>query len=165
VSLNVGGRVFDFLRENVTMNMKTDQSTHAAFNEDEKIYEIRNRVKKTGEGMSGYEDIELCIMVLTNVTVSEEGQKHLLGNDKTKGLILDNLFGMFCYFIKSGIFDFVANIFANISAIKEGRELIITSQTKILAKIIDMIRYEKVNQHRRIHLLECLRNIAFEYEA
>lgn len=115
--------------------------------------------------MSGYEDIELCIMVLTNVTVSEEGQKHLIGNDKTKGLILDNLFGMFCYFIKSGIFDFVANIFANISAIKEGRELIITSQTKILTKIIDMIRYEKVNQHRRIHLLECLRNIAFDYEA
>lgn len=41
VKLNVAGRVFDFLKEKVQMNMQADKSSHAAFNEDEKVYEIR----------------------------------------------------------------------------------------------------------------------------
>ena len=35
----------------------------------------------------------------------------------------------------------------------------------IFPKIIDMLRWQKVNDHRRQHLLECLRNLAFEYES
>ena len=103
-------------------------------------------------------------MLLTNVTTSEEGQQHLIGSTKTKGLILDNLFGMFCYFLKSSIFDFVANILSNVSAVKQGREVII-DQADMMPKIIDMLRYEKVNAHRRTHLFACLRNLAFDYEA
>lgn len=101
-------------------------------------------------------------MLLTNVTVSEEGQKHLIGEGRTKGLILDNLFGMFCYFLKSGIFDFIANILANVTAVKEGRDIIIDQD--MLAKIVDMLRWDKVSAHRRKHLIECLRNVAFGYE-
>jgi len=48
VKLNVAGRVFDFLKENVKMNMKSQQPNEApvAFNEQDKVYEIRNRLKK-----------------------------------------------------------------------------------------------------------------------
>ena len=47
VNLNVAGRVFDFLKDNVKMDMKslTNQES-VAFNEDDKVYEIRNRLKK-----------------------------------------------------------------------------------------------------------------------
>lgn len=102
-------------------------------------------------------------MLLTNVTVSEDGQKHVLGEgQKTRGLILDNLFGMFCYFLKSGVFDFIANILANVTALKEGR--VILMEQNMLPKIIDMLRWNKVSLHRRKHLIETLRNIAFGYD-
>lgn len=159
VHLNVAGRIFDFLKENVKMDMKANVSTHVAYDDKEQVYEIRNKTKKA----DAYEDIELCLMLLTNVSISEEGQKHLVGNLKTRGIILDNLFGMFCYFLKSNVFDFVANILSNVSALKEGREVII-DRSDMLPKIVDMLRYEKVSAHRRTHLLACLRNLAFEYE-
>ncbi len=92
-----------------------------AFNDNDKVYEIRNRLKK-GDTQA---DIEMCMMLLTNVTISEEGQKHLIGEGKIKGLILDNLCGMFCYFLKSNIFDFISNVLSNVSGLKEGREVVI----------------------------------------
>lgn len=109
----------------------------------------------------------MCLMLLNNVTVDEEGQKHLIGEGKTKGLIIDNIFGMFCFFLKSNIFDFVSNVLANITGIKEGRELLLAtdSPAMMFAKIVDMLRWQKVNNHRRQHLLECLRNLTFEYES
>ena len=43
----MAGRVFEFLKENVKMDMKqTAHDAAVAFNEDEKVYEIRNRLKK-----------------------------------------------------------------------------------------------------------------------
>ena len=102
-------------------------------------------------------------MLLSNVTITKEGQHHITGDDKKRGIILDNLFGMFCYFLKSGIFDFLANVFANVTAIKEGRDFIIDANW--LPKIIDMLKWDKVSQHRRKHLIECLRNVAFGYDA
>jgi hypothetical protein len=73
---------------------------------------------------------------------------------------------MFCFFLKSNIFDFVSNVLANITAIKEGRDLLLStdSPSMMFAKIVDMLRWQKVNNHRRQHLLECLRNLTFEYE-
>lgn len=145
------------------MNMKaTKEGTQVAFDDKEQIYQIRNKLKK-GDSQAAFEDIELCLMLLTNVTISEEGQRHLIGDGFKRGIILDNLFGMFCFFLKSGIFDFISNILANVSALKEGREVII-DQCDMMPKIIDMLRYEKVNSHRRTHLFDCLRNLAFEYE-
>ena len=49
MKLNVAGRVFEFLKENVKMDMKQtarQEEAGVAFNEDEKVYEIRNRLKK-----------------------------------------------------------------------------------------------------------------------
>ncbi len=46
-----------------------------------------------------------------------------------KGLILDNLFGMFCFFLKSGIFDFVSNVLSNISGLKEGRDILLSVES------------------------------------
>lgn len=164
IKLNVGGRIFDFLKDHVQMNMKAvEDSGHAAFIEDKKIYEIRALTLAKNDSQGVYDSIELCLMLLTNVTVSEEGQKHLIGEGRTKGLILDNLFGMFCFFLKSGIFDFISNILANVTALKEGRDVV--NDFKMLPKIVDMLRWEKVSIHRRKHLLDCLRNVAFGYEA
>lgn len=86
----------------------------------------------------------------------------MIGEGKTKGLVLDNLFGMFCFFLKSGVFDFISNILANVSSLKEGRELFITNE--MFPKIVDMLLHNKVNAHRHQHLLDCLRNVAFEYD-
>ena len=69
---------------------------------------------------------------------------------------------MFCFFTKHGSFDFVANILSNLSAIKEGRDYML--RNKMLAKIIEFLKFERVNPHRRAHLIETMRNIAFEYE-
>jgi hypothetical protein len=159
IKLNVGGRVFDFLKEHVQMNMKGAEG-HAAFNEEEKVYEIR---QLAGAKNNATTTIEYLFMLLTNVTVNEEGQRHLIGEGKMRGLIIDNLFSMFCYFLKSGTFDFIANILGNVTALKEGRELV-AAEYAMLPKILDMLRWEKVNLHRRKHLIECVRNVGFAHE-
>ena len=69
--------------------------------------------------------IQCALMFLTNLTILESGQKHLLGEGKTKGAILENLFGMFNYFKTNPTFDFVSNILANISALQLGRKFLI----------------------------------------
>jgi hypothetical protein len=78
------------------------------------VYEIR-----AGQANS----IQAAVMVLSNVAITESGQRHLLGSSdsKTKGAVLENLVGMFTYFRTSEMFDFVANILANVSSLKEGR--------------------------------------------
>lgn len=67
-------------------------------------------------------------MFMTNVSMVEEGQKHIIGLDadeKLKGAILENFFEMFSYFFTKSEFDFVANILSNISALKAGREFLV----------------------------------------
>lgn len=41
VSLNVAGRVFDFLKDRVQMNKTAEQATHGQYNEGEQVYEVR----------------------------------------------------------------------------------------------------------------------------
>ena len=101
-------------------------------------------------------------MTLSNLTITEEGRKHILGEGRMRGAIVENLFGMFTYFIKSGVFDFIANILSNFSSMKEGRKYMI--ENKMGPKIAEMLRGDLINDHRRKHLIEVLRNIAFEYE-
>ena len=71
--------------------------------------------------------IQCSFMFLTNLTTHEDGQVHLLGEGKQKGSILENIFGMFSYFKTNGTFDFVANVFANVSSLKAGRQFMIES--------------------------------------
>ena len=77
-------------------------------------------------------------MLISNITTIGEGQKHFLGEEKLKGAVLENLFGMFTYFSKNAIFDFISNFLANISALKEGREYMITN--KMLSKILELLK-------------------------
>ena len=79
-----------------------------------------------------------------------------------RGAIVENLFGMFTYFIKSGVFDFIANILSNFSNLREGRKYMV--ENKMGPKIAEMLRGDLINDHRRKHLIEVLRNLAFEYE-
>jgi len=87
----------------------------------------------------------------------------LLGEGKTKGSIVENIFGMFSFFKTNPTFDFVSNIIANVSALKEGRKFII--EQNMLKQILDLVvDRENTNAHRRKQLLSCLRNCCFEYE-
>jgi hypothetical protein len=58
-------------------------------------------------------------MFLSNLSSVFQGQKHLLGLDdkdsKFKFIIVESIFGMFCYFSKNPSFDFVSNIMANLA--------------------------------------------------
>lgn len=107
--------------------------------------------------------VQCAFMLLTNLSIVESGQKHLLGDGKTKGAILENIFGMFNYFKTNTTFDFVSNIFANVSALAAGRRYMVDSG--ILPQIIDaVLDQENCNEHRRKHLLATVRNTCFEYE-
>ena len=67
-------------------------------------------------------------MFLTNLTILESGQKHLLGEGKTKGAILENIIGMFNFFKTNPTFDFVSNILANVSSLAAGRRFLIENR-------------------------------------
>ena len=72
--------------------------------------------------------IECSFMLLSNLTATELGQRHVLGIEgeaKFKFIIAESIFGMFCYFSKNAIFDFVANIMANLACLKQGRKFMI----------------------------------------
>lgn len=100
---------------------------------------------------------------MTNLTILEEGQIHVMGEGKTKGAIIENITGMFAFFKTNPTFDFVSNILANISALKDGRKFII--EQGLLKQIIDVVLLkDTTNAHRRKQLLACLRNCCFEYE-
>lgn len=89
VEFNVAVRVIDFLKENVKPDMSAPPKTHAEMNKEDKVYEIKGLSIKTCHS------IEYLIMLLSNITSIDEGRKHFLGENKTKGLVLENIFGMF----------------------------------------------------------------------
>mmetsp|Transcript_105855 Transcript_105855/g.146381 ORF Transcript_105855/g.146381 Transcript_105855/m.146381 type:complete len:253 (+) Transcript_105855:456-1214(+) len=108
--------------------------------------------------------IQFAIMFLSNLTKVEEGCKNVLGKDKQEGAVLENLFGMFSYFDRNQVFDFVANILSNVTSIKEARVFMIKS--KMFDRILDLLKTqgEKMGKHRRQHLIDAARNTIFEYE-
>ena len=123
VTLEAARKVFDFLMNNVKQDTKETGS-------DAKLVDF----KPTEEGGTTkmYEvdsnfasPIQCSFMFLTNLTTHESGQVHLLGDGKTKGAILENILGMFSYFKTNPMFDFVANIFANVSSLKTGRQFMV----------------------------------------
>ena len=104
-------------------------------------------------------------MLLSNVGLIESGQRHLLGTDaKTKGAVLENLVGMSTYFRKSEMFDFVSNILANVSSMKEGRCWMIEHSQNILSPIFLLLQDPEISRHRVKHMTQCIRNVLFEYE-
>ena len=70
---------------------------------------------------------------------------------------------MFSYFKTNATFDFVANIFSNVSSLKAGRQFMI--EAGLLKQIIAVVQDDaNLSVQRRKSLLACLRNICFEYE-
>ena len=67
---------------------------------------------------------------------------------------------MFCYFTKNTIFDFVANIMANLACLNEGRKFMIDN--KYIEAIVVQMVTKYLSQHRRKYLMTCLRNLLFE---
>ena len=65
MKLNVAGRVLDFLKENVSMNMKNTESTKATMSPYDSAYIVSK------EFSDNY--IEFFIMLLCNVTSNVEG--------------------------------------------------------------------------------------------
>lgn len=104
-------------------------------------------------------------MLLSNISNTDSGQRHLLGTDpKTRGAILENLVGMFTYFRTSEMFDFVANILSNVSSLKEGRCWMIEQSKHFLTPVFLLLQNRETNKHRTKHLIEVIRNVCFEYE-
>lgn len=116
VSLNVARRIFEFLMRNVTaQRAKEGMGSEAVFISEAQVLEVEGKFVKS---------VQLAFMLITNVTMHEEGQKHVLGLDadeKLKGAILENFFGMFNHFSSKSEFDFMANVLSNLSSLKEGR--------------------------------------------
>ena len=117
------------------------------------------------------QSIQLAFMFITNVTMVDEGKRHLLGLDgdiKLKGAIMENFFEMFTYFTEKPEFDFMANVLSNVSSLQEGRVFLI--EEGMLAKIVAIAKEQAkrvpalVNKQRLKHLIECIRNCCFEYE-
>lgn len=62
------------------------------------------------------------------------------------------------------MFDFVANILANISSLKEGRCWMIENPKDTLNPVFLLAQSTDTNKHRFKHLVDTVRNICFEYE-
>ena len=157
----MGRRVFDFMMKNVKQDM-TEVGSSAPIVEDQKTEEGGStKVYQIDPNFAS--PIQCALMLLTNLTILENGQKHLIGEGKTKGAIIENLFGMFCFFKTNPTFDFASNIFANVSGLKEGRRFMV--EQNVLKQMLDLVLDRaNTNDHRRKQLLACLRNICFEYE-
>lgn len=163
IALNVGRRIFDWLMKNVKQDTSGENAgSSAQIVEDQKTEEGgTTKVYEVNAQFAG--PIQCAFMFLTNLTIVDQGQTHLLGEGKTKGAIIENLFGMFNYFKQNPTFDFIANILANISALKLGRKFLI--ENNMVGPLADLaLDREKTNDHRRKQLLACLRNVCFEYE-
>ena len=174
-------RLYDVLKENVRQDLKNDvfdkgETTNSAKeNKDARVFELVRDIKldpttgKIIEQDKQEQTIEMCFMLLSNVTAHEVGQKHVLGIPETgeeKGkfefIIAESIFGMFCYFSKNTAFDFVANIMANLACLKEGRNFMVDHHY-IEAMVVQMVT-KYLNTHRRKYLIACIRNLLFEYK-
>mmetsp|Transcript_3751 Transcript_3751/g.6396 ORF Transcript_3751/g.6396 Transcript_3751/m.6396 type:complete len:222 (+) Transcript_3751:489-1154(+) len=108
--------------------------------------------------------IEHSFMLLSNISALDIGQKHLLGlegDQKSKFIIAESIFGMSCYFSKNKSFDFVSNIMANLACLEEGRNFMI--EHKYIEAIVVQMVTKFLNQHRRKYLIQCIRNLLFEF--
>ena len=123
VKLNAARKVLDFLLANVKQDVGETGSNAKLV--DFKPTEEGGTTKMYEIDSNFASPIQCSFMFLTNLTTHENGQNHLLGEGKTKGAILENILGMFTYFKTNATFDFVSNIFANVSSLKVGREFII----------------------------------------
>jgi Domain of unknown function (DUF383) len=105
-------------------------------------------------------------MLLSNLSATSEGQRHLAGLDgdaKVKFVIVESIFGMACYFSKNKAFDFASNVMANLACQEEVRQFMV--EQKFIEAIVVQIVTKYLPAHRRKYLMQCLRNLLFEYSS
>lgn len=108
-------------------------------------------------------EVPYYLMILTNLTILEEGQQKFLNleNEKIKGVIFMKMLDKFFHYIYNEEFNFCSNLIANISSLKEGRTLIL--EYKIFK--IFLIHLDKMNNFKIVNTLRVIRNCCFEFEA
>jgi len=101
-------------------------------------------------------------MLLSNLTNKEEGQKIFLAvdNERNKGVLFVKLLDVFFQFIYNEEFNFCSSVIANITALKEGRVLLLDLS---LFKLF-LIHFDKLNNFKLINMLRLMRNCCFEFE-
>lgn len=109
-----------------------------------------------------FKEIPYYLMILTNLTISEEGQKKFLNleDEKIQGVVFMKIMEKFFDYIYSDEFDFCANLLANATALKEGRIMLLELQ---VFKIF-LLHFDKMNNHKIINTLRLFRNCCFEFE-
>jgi hypothetical protein len=101
-------------------------------------------------------------MLLTNLTINEEGQKKFLNteNEKIKGIVFLKVLDKFFENLYNEEFNFCSNLIANITSYKEGRELLLEFN---IFKIF-LIHSDKLNNFKVTNVLRIFRNCCFEFE-
>jgi hypothetical protein len=109
-----------------------------------------------------FKEIPYYLMILSNLTISDEGQKKFLNveDDKIKGVVFMKILEKFFDNIYSTEFDFCSNLLANATALKDGRILLL--ELKIFK--IFLKSFEKMNNHKIVNTLRLFRNCCFEFE-
>ena len=115
------------------------------------------------KGMENETFLNLYFMFLCNLSSYEDGQKSLLDlqneNKNFHGVVFFKLLDKFFEYIHHNSFNFCSSIVANVSSLKEGREIILSNK---LFKIF-LIRFTKMNAMKIINILRFIRNCSFEY--
>ena len=102
-----------YVKQDLGNETTTGESNSAALKEGEGVFELNNKDFKvdseTGKVLkiaANEQLIEFSFMLMSNFTADEAGQKHLVGlegDEKHRFIILESIFGMFCYFNKNTI--------------------------------------------------------------
>ena len=116
------------------------------------------------KGMENETFLNLYFMLLCNLSSYEVGQKSLLDlqneNKNFHGVVFFKLLDKFFEYIHHNSFNFCSSIVANVSSLKEGRNIILSNK---IFKIF-LIRFDKMNAMKTINILRLIRNCSFEYK-
>jgi hypothetical protein len=101
-------------------------------------------------------------MALTNLTCTEEGQKKYLNveDENVKGVRFLQMMDKYLGNVYLTEFDFFSNIIANVSALKDGRFILL--EYKIFKVLLGNL--DKLNNIKLLNTLRMIRNCCFEWE-
>lgn len=127
---------------------------------DKYILNASSEVKKGN--INDFTEVPYYLMALTNLTISEEGQKKYLNveEEAVKGIRFLQMMDKYLGNVYLTEFDFFSNIIANVSALKEGRVLLL--DLKIFKVLLGNL--DKLNNMKLLNSLRMIRNCCFEWE-
>lgn len=108
--------------------------------------------------------IELSLLLLSNLTQSREGVLKFLHMEEKDhlGVHFIFLFDLFLNPKLREVYKFVGNVFSNVTAVKEARDLLIKPEYKAISSL--MLVVDTPIRDARMGALHTLRNLVFEYE-